>query len=197
MVTSLKSFFNNEEIPYGIRLLTTATSVRWFGWGFAETLIPVLLFSFGNSFAEAGLLKASVDITFILSLPIIGLYADKVRATTLLLISYFLYIFVGLGYFLAGVTGLVIFILLARFINGISWGLDVVARETYFRRHVVENKIATAFGYFDTVANLWWIVAAIIGIFLIKYFSISTLLLLIAPFSLISFLIILKFGVLR
>ena len=193
MVTSLKSFFNNEEIPYGIRLLTTATSVRWFGWGFAETLIPVLLFSFGNSFAEAGLLKASVDITFILSLPIIGLYADKVRATTLLLISYFLYIFVGLGYFLAGVTGLVIFILLARFINGISWGLDVVARETYFRRHVVENKIATAFGYFDTVANLWWIVAAIIGIFLIKYFSISTLLLLIAPFSFISFLIILKF----
>lgn len=174
-------------------MLTTATSIRWFGWGFAETLIPVLLFSFGNSFAEAGLLKTSVDITFILALPIIGIFADKVRATTLILIGAFLYLFVGLGYFLTGITGMVIFMVIARLINGVSWGLDVVGRETYFRRHVHENKVATVFGYFDTVANFWWIVSAVVGIFLVKYFSITTLLFMITPFSFISLLVVLKF----
>jgi len=193
MIAHLKPFFSSKEIPYGIRLLTTATSIRWFGWGFAETLIPVLLFSFGNSFADAGLLKASLDITFILTLPIIGIFADKVRATTLILIGAFLYLFVGLGYFLTGITGMVIFIVIARLINGVSWGLDVVGRETYFRRHIHENNAATVFGYFDTMANFWWIVAAIIGIFLVKYFSITTLLFMITPFSFISLLVILKF----
>ena len=67
MFSKFRLLFSSKEIPYGIRLITKVTSIRWFGWGFAETLIPVLLFSYGNSFAEAGLLKASVDITFILS----------------------------------------------------------------------------------------------------------------------------------
>ncbi len=193
MFRSFQAMFNSNEIPYGIRLVTLVTSIRWFGWGFAETLIPVLLFSFGNSFAEAGLLKASVDISFILALPIIGMFADKVRATTLIMIGAVLYLFVGLGYFLTGVTGMVIFMVLARLINGVSWGLDVVGRETYFRRHSEKNKIATMFGYFDTVANFWWVVAALIGILLINYFSITALLFLITPFSFISLLVVLHF----
>jgi DHA1 family quinolone resistance protein-like MFS transporter len=193
MLTKLTSFFDSKEIPPGIRLLTTVTSIRWFGWGFAESLIPVLLFSFGNSFAEAGLIKASVDITFVLALPIIGMFADKVRATTLIVISIFLYLFVGFGYFLAGVTGMVAFVVLARLVNGVTWGLDVVGRETYFRRHVSKDRTATAFGYFDTVANFWWMVSAVLGIFLIKYFSITELLFLITPFSFIALLVLSNF----
>ncbi len=193
MLRNLRLFFNTREIPYGVKMVTLITSIRWFGWGFAETLIPVLLFSFGNSFAEAGLLKASVDITFILALPIIGMYADKVRATTLIMIGAILYLFVGLGYFLTGVTGMVIFMVLARLINGVSWGLDVVGRETYIRRHAEKSKIATVFGYFDTTANFWWVVSALIGIILVKYFSIPTLLFLITPFSFISLLVVLAF----
>jgi MFS family permease len=193
MFNRLAAILAPNYIPKGVQIVTLVTSVRWFGWGFAETLIPVLLFSFGNSFAEAGLLKASVDITFILALPLIGVFADKVRATTLILVGAFLYLFVGLGYFLSGVTGMIVFLVLARLINGVSWGLDVVGRETYIRRHVEKNNVATAFGYFDTVANFWWVVSAVMGIFLIKYFSITTLLFLITPFSFISLLIVARF----
>lgn len=184
---------SNKEIPADIRLLTMVTSIRWFGWGFAETLIPVLLFSFGNNFAEAGILKAAVDITFILALPVVGMLADKVRSTTLILIGLFLYLFVGLGYFLAGITGMLIFVILARLINGVSWGLDVVGRETYFRRHVSKDKIATTFGYFDTMTRFWWIVSAVLGIYLVKYFTIANLLFLITPFSLVSLLVVINF----
>ena len=192
MLTYLKSFFNAKEIPDDIRLMTTATGIRWFGWGFAEALIPVLIFSFGNSFAEAGLIKASVDITFIMALPIIGMFADKIKSTTLIAIGLCLYLLVGFSYFMVGVTGMVIFIVIARLINGLSWGLDVVGRETYFRRHVNKKRVATAFGYFDTVADFWWIASAVMGIFLVRYFSITTLLFLITPTSFISLLIILK-----
>lgn len=193
MFNRLAAVLAPKYIPRGVQIVTFVTSVRWFGWGFAEALIPVLLFSFGNSFAEAGLLKASIDITFILALPFIGMFADKIRATTLILIGAFLYLFVGLGYFLSGVTGMVIFLVLARLINGVSWGLDVVGRETYIRRHVEKSSVATAFGYFDTVANFWWVVSAVMGIFLVKYFSITMLLFLITPFSFISLLILTKF----
>jgi len=193
MLAKLRLLLDSSDIPYGVRIITLITSIRWFGWGFAEALIPVLLFSFGNSFAEAGFLKASFDIAFILSLPVIGILADRVRATTLILVGACLYLFVGLGYFLAGVTGLVVFIVIARLINGVSWGLDMVGRETYIMRHAAKNKVATVFGYFDTVANFWWVVAALIGIVLVKYVSITTLLFLITPFSFLSLLVILRF----
>lgn len=171
-------------------MITAATAVRWFGWGFGETLMPILLYSFGHTFAQAGLLRSAFDIALILSLPIIGMAADRMRATTIILIGSFIYLFIGVSYLLAGVTGLAIYIVLGRLMNGVSYGLDSVGRETYFRRHMPANKIATVFGYFDTIANLWWMIAGIIGIFLIKYFSIPQLLFLITPTTVIGILIV-------
>jgi MFS family permease len=104
-----------------------------------------------------------------------------------------LYLFIGAGYFLAGATGLVVFIIIVRFINGVSFATDAVGRETYFRRHTPSGKLATVFGYFDSVANFWWIAAAVAGMFLIKYVPVHVLLFMITPTSLIAFFVILKF----
>ena len=186
-------FFNTNDIPVGSRLITTITAIRWAGWGFAETLIPILIYSLTSTFAQAGLLRSTYDIGLILTLPIIGVIADKVRPTTIILIGLVLYLFVGTSYLLAGTTGLVLFIVIARGLNGISYALDSVGRETYFRRHTPVAKIATVFGYFDTIANFWWMVTAIAGIFLIKYFSIHWLLFLIVPTSLIALIILWRF----
>jgi DHA1 family multidrug resistance protein-like MFS transporter len=188
-----RKFWNLEEIPHGIRVLTFATAIRWIGWGFGEPLIPVFLYSFGSTFAEAGLLKAVYDIAFILALPLIGMAADRMFATTLIAIGLVIYLFIGASYFLAGVTGLVIFAAMARFLNGISFAMDAVGRETYFRRHTPREKLATVFGYFDSVANFWWIMAAIAGIFLIQYIPLHTLLFLITPTSLITLFIVWRF----
>jgi MFS family permease len=192
-IRRLSHFFSSSEIPYGVKIITLATSIRWIGWGFAETLIPIFIYSFSNTFAEAGLIKSGYDLGLILALPIIGMAADRFRASTLILIGLFIYFFIGASYFLAGTTGLVIFIIFARFANGVGYALDSVGRATYFRRHSPPEKMATVFGYFDTIADFWWIVAALLGIVLIKYFSIGTLLFLITPTSVISFLIIWKF----
>ena len=47
------------------------------------------------------------------------------------------------------------------FLNGITFAMDSVGRGTYFRRNASDGKLATIFGYFDTIANFWWVVAAL------------------------------------
>ena len=186
-------FWDSGEIPGEAKLLTLVTSIRWIGWGFAESLVPVFLYSFGHSFADAGLLRSSYDIAFIIALPLVGVFADRMRATTLVLIGLFLYLFCGTAYFLAGLTGFAVFVVIARAINGVAFALDAVGRNTCIRRHTPTSRLATVFGYFDTVANFWWMVAACMGFILIGYFSIPNLLFMIVPTSLIAIIILIKF----
>lgn len=186
----LSKLLKINDIPQGVRILTYATSIRWMGWGFAEALIPIFLFSFAGTYAATGLLRSAYDVGFILMLPVAGMAADRFLSTTLILIGLVIYLFIGSAYFLAGATGLVIFAVIARFLNGISFSLDALGRETYIRRHTPREKIATVFGYFDTVADFWWIIAALLGTILVKFFSIHALLFLIAPTSLIAFVMI-------
>lgn len=185
--------WDSGDIPREAKLLTTITSIRWIGWGFAESLIPVFLYSFGRSYADAGLLRSSYDIAFIIALPLVGVFADRMRATTLVLIGLFLYLFCGLGYFLAGMTGFVMFVVFARGMNGVAYAFDGVGRNTCIRRHTAPSKLATVFGYFDMVADFWWMLAAAAGIVLVKYYSIATLLFLITPTSLIAIIILIRF----
>ncbi len=189
----ITQFWHAKDIPYGVRIITLVTAIRWFGWGFAESLMPVFLYSFGGTFANAGLLRSGYDLMLILSLPFIGMIADRMRASTLILVGLFMYFFIGASYLFAGITGFALFIVVARMLNGVAFGLDSVGRQAYFRRYTPTTKVATAFGYFDTVANLAWITAALIGILLLQFFSISSLLFLITPTAMIAFVIVWQF----
>lgn len=186
----LSRFLTSHDIPVGVRILTLATSIRWIGWGFAESLIPVFLFTLAQSHADAGILKSFYDLSFIIALPLIGVLADRMRGTTLVMMGMVLYLFVGTGYLLAGLTGYVVFVIIARLINGVGYAFDSIGRETYFRRHTPKEKLATAFGYFDSVADFWWIVAALFGILLVKFVPIHWLLFLITPTVVIAMLIV-------
>ena len=187
-------FWKGEDISKGVRVLTWATAIRWIGWGFAESLIPVFLFAFAGTYAQAGLLRSSYDIAFFVAMPLAGVLADRTRATTLVMIGLSLYVFVGTGYLLAGVTSLAVWIVVARVTNGIGYAFDAVGRETYFRRHSPKEKLATVFGYFDTISNFWWIAAAFAGIILVKYISSAWLLFLITPTVLISMFMVWRFS---
>jgi MFS family permease len=127
-----------------------------------------------------------------MSLPIIGMWADRVPAKRLVLWSLILYPLVGLGYLLAGIFGLALFIVLARAVNGFTWELENVGVATYYRRVIDRRNIAASFGYLDTWTNLAWIAAAIMGIFLISFIPIHYLLFAIAPFSFVAYFIALK-----
>src|SRR3989339_469829 len=151
--------FKKEKIPEGIRILTWSTSVRWFGWGLGEAFVPIFLLSFSENFSETGLLASIYNITFFLSIPFAGYLADNIKIRSMILAGLIIYIFIGLGYFLAGATGAIIFIVIARGLNGIAYSLDQVGRESYFIRHYPEDKISKIFGKFDVITNFWWIIA--------------------------------------
>lgn len=193
MKKHILQFWNTKEIPYPVKVLTAVTSIRWIGWGFAESLLTIFIFSFGHTFAQAGLLRSTYDIAFIIALPIVGVFADRMRATTLVLIGLILYLFVGVAYLLSGVMGAAIYIVLARGINGVAYAFDGVGRNTCIRRHTPPSKLATVFGFLDTISNFWWIMAALSGIFLVNYFSIPSLLFVITPTAFISIIILLNY----
>jgi MFS family permease len=180
------------RLPHGVRLFAWVRAIRWFGWGFGESLLPIFILSFSHTFAEAGLFSSTVEIVSLLSLPIIGMWADRVPAKRLVLWSLILYPLVGFGYLLAGIFSLAVFVVLARAVNGFTWELENVGVATYYRRVIDRRNIAASFGYLDTWTNLAWIAAAIIGMFLISFMPIHYLLFAIAPFSFIAYFIALK-----
>lgn len=178
-----------EDAKNGIRTIAFARTVRWIGWGFGEPLIPVFIALFATTFAGEGLIRSLYDVMTLLALPVIGWLADRYPARTLILTALVLYPLVGLGYFFAGVTGLGIFIVLTRLLNGAVWGLENISVDTYYRRMVPSGQLGSAFGYIDMLANLGWVAAALSGIWLVKVFPIHYLLLAIVPCTILAFLI--------
>ncbi|MBI4993989.1 MFS transporter [Candidatus Wolfebacteria bacterium] len=182
----LEKIFPDGVVPRDVKFLTWATTVRFMGWSFVESLIPVFLFSFARNYAETGLLRSIFDIVYILAVPFVGILADKISTRTILIIGILFYPFVGFFYFWAGVTGVALFIVAARFFNGIGFAFDSIGRSTYFRKHVNKPVISTAFGYFDSVTNFFWVLGVLFSLILIKIFPVHALFLAIIPTSLIA-----------
>ena len=182
----------DNKVSRGVRLLTRATAVRWFGWGLGEAFLPVFFLLFMKSFLGVGLLASVYNVFFFFSIPFASFLADKIHARTMILAALILYIFIGLGYFTAGLFGMAIFLFIARAINGVSYSLDQVGRETYIIRHTPKKEESWIFGRFDLIANFWWMFAVVIGIFAVKYVPINWLLLAIVPTSIIAFFMVLR-----
>ena len=182
-------FIPNTDLPKGAQIFAWSRTIRWIGWGFGEALLPIFIIGFSNTFAEAGLLSSSVDIASLISLPLIGAWADRVPAKYLVLVSLLLYPMVGLSYFLAGMFGLAIFIVVARVLNGFTWELENVGIQTYYRRAVSSVKIGESFGFIETWSHVSWIVAAAIGRGLAVFVPIHWLLFLIAPFAILAYFV--------
>lgn len=176
------------RLPPGVRLISWATGIRFIGWGFAESFIPVFLLSFAHNYTDTGLLRSIFDIVFLLSLPIISHYANRMSSRKIILTGLFMYPFIAIAYYLAGAYGAVVFVLLARIINGVAFALDSVGRKTYLRR-VSHDNVGEIFGYYDAVSSFWWLAAGVVGLFLIKFIPIHVLLLAIIPTVLIAIVI--------
>jgi MFS family permease len=178
------------RIPAGVRVVSWATAIRWFGWGFIETLIPVFVFSFSHSYISTALFSSAFYLFYLLTLPVAGVLSDRISARTLIIISLLLYMVVGTSYFLAGVTGLAIGIIIARIFNGVAFGIDSVARSTFFRRSAPKEHISRVFGHFSALANFFWLIAVVASIFIIKYVPIHYLFLAIPATSLCAIALI-------
>ncbi len=180
---------NFLNIPFGIRLMSWATAVRFVGWGVVEMFIPIFLLSFTDSYTETGLLRSVYDIVFLAALPIISRLSDRFSSKKIILSGLILYPFIALGYFFAGVTGAIVFVIIARALNGISYSLDSMGKRTYMRRNA-HHRLGLIFGYFDTLSNFWWLLAGLVGLSLVEIVPIHYLFLLIIPTTLIAIMLV-------
>ena len=181
-----------KNIPEGIRLVSWATAMRYIGWGSVEGLLPIFLYSFSKSYFGAGFLSSIYDIVFILSLPFVGMLSDRIAGKKTILLGLMFYPFIGLSYFIAGVTSMVLFVIIARIMNGLAYALDLTGRNTYFRRHSSFQNASAVFGYFETVTNFWWMAAMITSIWLLSFVKIHVLFLLLIPTVSVAIFMILK-----
>lgn len=181
---------SKRGLPFGIKLVSWATAIRWLGWGLFEALLPIFLFTFAKSYAETGIFSSIYDIVFLLSLPIAGLLADRVASRTIIIIGLIIYPFIGASYFLAGLTTFAFFIVIARFLNGFSYAFDAVGRDTYFRTHAPKSKVSTAFGYQNTITHFGWLIAVFASLFIVLYVKIHWLFLAIIPTTIITLIMI-------
>ncbi len=175
-----------------IRALAWARAIRWIGWGFGESLIPILVLRVSKTFAQMGLFSSTTNIVALASLPIIGTLADRMPAKRLILLSLVLYPLVGISYFLAGAFGIPALIIVAMGFNGFTWELENVGIATYYRRVTESGRIAVSFGYLDTLSYFAWIAAALAGMLLVLAVPIHYLLFAIAPFSLAAYFVALR-----
>lgn len=182
----------NSSLPDEVWLFAWVRAIRWIGWGLGKPLLPVFIMAFSQTFAEAGLFNSTLRIVSLASLPIIGIWVDRTPAKRLVLWSLLLYPLVGLGYLLAGMFRMAVFMVSARALQGFTWELENVGMATYYRRVIERAKIATSFGFLDTWSNLAWILAAMIGMYLVSFMPIYYLLSAVAPFSIVAYVIALK-----
>ena len=112
----------------------------------------------------------------------------QISSKTLLIIGLLIYPFIGISYYLAGATGLILFVIFARGINGLSYCLDTIGNNTYIRRMTPKGVVASSFGYMASTANFFWAVSAIAGAFTSSDLchTVGTLLFLVTPFALLA-----------
>src|SRR5207253_960849 len=60
---------------------------------------------------------------------------------------------------------------------------------TYMRRHS-RDRIGVILGYFETLANFWWLAAGVAGVFLIRTIPLHVLALMIIPTTLVAIFLV-------
>ena len=175
----------------GVKLVTLATSIRWTAWAVIDPILPIFLYSLVGSYGETGIFRSAYNLIFILCLPIVGHIANRVSAKYIILIGLLSYPFISLSYYFAGVFGLASFAILAKAINAIGYSLDDTGRCAYLRRHMPKNG-GRAFGYFETITNIWYVLSIALAYFIIDKIDYKDTFLWIIPTVLTAILIITK-----
>jgi len=180
-----------KDVHPGVKLITLATSIRWTSWAIIDPILPIFLYTLVQSYGGTGIFRSTYNLIFILCLPIVGHIANRVSAKYIIIAGLCFYPFISLSYYAAGVWGLAIFAILAKALNAIGYSLDDTGRCAYFRRHMPKNG-GKAFGYFETVTSIWYILSIVIAYFIIDKIEFKDTFIWIIPTVLMAILIILK-----
>lgn len=182
----------SNPISKEIRIISIATAIRWIGWGMAEPLIPVFLFSLLKSYGVSGLIGSIGEIVFLIILPVAGILADRIPLKTFLVIGLVIFFFDGL-WIVAAITGIVWFALVANLFDGVAVASDVVGRATYIRRHAPQERVGTVMGFQNTLINFGMVIGGCVSLMLIRFVGYPWIFFGIIPTNLIALILFVRY----
>jgi DHA1 family multidrug resistance protein-like MFS transporter len=182
----------STHLTSGIRLIAWSRAIRWIGWGFGEALLPILILQISHNITQAGFLRAVYGIALLVTLPLAGLLVDRLSAKKLMFLGFGVYPLVGISYFLAGQYNEGTLLIMASALSGLLHGIELLSVATYYRRMAIRTDIGSSFGYLDTISNLGWIAAALLGAVLTMFLPIHYLFLALIPTAMSSLALVAK-----
>ena len=173
-------------------MIVLVVFLRMFGWGFVDPFYSLFLKTFTDNYTFLGVLGATHSFVSLLTIiPLVRL-TDKVRDAKIMMDGEVMYLFAILFYMLAGFSQSLVLLFCAFVLNGIAYPLIIVGAETYIRRHSPEKYTARSFGYYTALLYFGWILAMLLSVFLVPYYSFNTMFLFVIPSIVLSFYILPK-----
>ena len=159
------------NLPGPIKKIGLIAAIYTLGWAIIDPFFFIYLKQLFGNYAYVGLITAVLYLFAILwSLPL-GQLVNRVSEKILLLTT--LTIFLPMGYFLITIKTFTQFFFL-RVYNSFTAASIWVSLEDYVREHSDKRTAYEAFGLFDTLCSLSYVIGPIIGALLLMKFGFSS-----------------------
>ncbi|MBN2066981.1 MAG: MFS transporter [Candidatus Diapherotrites archaeon] len=190
-----------NAVPKDVKTVVFGMFVYMLAWGIIDPFFSIFVNSIVNNYLVTGLLYSLVFLVGItLSIPVGGL-AGRVSKIKYSIVSLLSYPFIGLLYFSVAFLQpfhSIIALFFARLFHSISV-LFWIMVEGFIREKSPKGETSAVFGLYVTFCNLSYVVAPLLVVPLVLFFSLGTaslhwLFLLLIPFPIISAAVISRAG---
>lgn len=173
------------NLPRPIKIISLVAFMYSLGWAMIDPFFFIYLKKLFGSYASVGFITALLYLFAIVwSLPI-GQLLNRVSKKFIIVITLIMYF--PMGYFLIIFKTFAQFVFL-RLYNSFTAASLWVSQEGYVREHTNKKNAYEAFGFFDTLCSLAYVIGPIIGALLLMKFGFS-MFFVISITSLLAFLI--------
>lgn len=164
MSVSIDKIWNSNFI-----LLTTANFLMCVTYYSIISTLPIYLVSDMNAGEkEVGIVLASYTIASVIIRPFGGFALDRYGRRTIYLLALSLYTLFFCGYLIA--TS-IIFLIILRFIQGLTWGVATISGSTIAVDIIPVNKRGEGIGYFALSTTLGMSIGPVVGLFICHHWG--------------------------
>jgi MFS family permease len=158
------------KLPRPIKMISLVAFLYTLGWAIVDPFFFIYLKQLFGNYASIGFLTAILYLLAILWALPIGQLLDRVSEKLIILITLTMYF--PMGYFLITLRTFTEFALLKVY-NSFTAASIWVSMEGYVREHANKKNAYKAFGLFDTLFTISYVIGPILGALLLMKFGFS------------------------
>lgn len=153
-------------------LTIVSIAVYNFGWGFADPYFSIYLSGFGDNYALIGLFQTVLLVITVITLIPAGELLDRTSHRTLVNGAKWLYVFVGSGYIIAGITHSTPVLLMTLVLNGLLIPFVWTGTSATLRTFVTKKDATLLYGLFMAARQVAFALGLLFSLLIISRFPI-------------------------